>query len=146
ACDTGFRAARSPYVVHLDGDNLLEPTALEKWGWYLESYPEVAFVRGYTVGFGAREHLWKQGCQNDKVLLEANCLKPTSMVRKSVYQAVGGYAEAGHVELMARDFCLRCASLGYWGGTIPEYLDWYRLSQHGPRLDADAGERQRASE
>src|SRR6266852_2104918 len=40
ARNTGFRVARSPYVVQLDSDDLLEPTAVEKWVWYLESYPE----------------------------------------------------------------------------------------------------------
>ena len=54
ARNSGFRAARTPYVVQLDSDDLLEPTAVEKWAWFLESYPEFAFVKGYGVGFGAR--------------------------------------------------------------------------------------------
>jgi glycosyltransferase involved in cell wall biosynthesis/predicted NUDIX family NTP pyrophosphohydrolase len=144
ACNTGFRAAQAPYVVQLNIDDLLEPTALEKWGWYFESYPEFAFVRGYTVGFGARECLWEHGCHSDRASIAANWINSTIMVRKSVYQAVGGYEEADHVEHLAREFWLRCAGCGYWGGTIPEYLGWYRLRQHAPRLDADAGERQRA--
>src|SRR5207244_555805 len=24
------------------------------------------------------------------------------------------------------EFWLRCAAAGYWGGTVPEHLDWYR--------------------
>lgn len=41
ARNTGFREARTNYVVQLDGDDLLEPTAVEKWFWYLESHRDV---------------------------------------------------------------------------------------------------------
>jgi glycosyltransferase involved in cell wall biosynthesis len=44
ARNTGFRAARAPYVVQLDSDDLLEPSAVEKGAWFLESYPEFGFV------------------------------------------------------------------------------------------------------
>ena len=37
--NTAYRAARADYVVQLDTDNMLEPTAIEKWIWLLESYP-----------------------------------------------------------------------------------------------------------
>ena len=30
-----------------------EPTAIEKWLWFLDNHPEYAFVKGYSVGFGS---------------------------------------------------------------------------------------------
>ena len=30
----------------------VESTAIEKWLWFLESYPEYAFVKGFEFGFG----------------------------------------------------------------------------------------------
>ena len=126
ARNTGFQAARTPYVVQLDSDDLLEPTAVEKWLWSLESHPEYAFVKGYTVGFEAQTYLWQKGFHNGEAFLEDNVVAATSLVRTAVHDAVGRYDETFRGGLEDWDFWLRCASHGYWGGTIPEYLDWYR--------------------
>lgn len=121
-----FREARASYVVQLDSDNLLEPTAIEKWLWFLESHPEYAFVKGYSVGFDAREYLWQQGFHNGAAFLEDNLVDATSAQRTALHHAAGGYDETIRHGFEDWDFWLRCASLGYWGGTVPEYLDWYR--------------------
>ncbi len=146
ARNTGFQAAKAPYVVQLDTDNLLEPTAIEKWLWFLESYPEFSFVKGYSVGFGAHQYLWPRGFRDGDVFLEKNVVDATSAIRKAVHEAVGGYDEAIREGLEDWDFWLRCASLGYWGGTIPEYLDWYRRRPaHRDRWPTwDEHDRQRA--
>ena len=134
--NTGYRAARAPYVVQIDSDDLLEPTAIEKWIWLLESYPEFAFVTGYSVGFGAQEYLWERGFHNGGVFLEQNVVDATGAVRRDVHQAVGGYDETIRGGLEDWDFWLHCASEGYWGTTLPEYLDWYRRREnHGDRWD-----------
>ena len=146
ARNTGFRAARTQYVVQLDSDDLLEPTAVEKWLWFLESYPEYAFVRGYSVGFGAQEYLWQKGFHDGPAFLEENLVPPTSMIRTAVHVAVKGYDESIHGGLEDWDFWLRCASQGKWGSTVPEYLDWYRRREtHQDRwANWDGGERQQA--
>ncbi len=126
ARNTGFREAQSRYVVQLDSDDLLEPAAVEKWYWFLESYPEFAFCKGYSVGFGAQEYLWQKGFHNGASFLDENLVESTSMIRQAVHQDVGGYDETNRDGLEDWDFWLRCASSGYWGGTVPEYLDWYR--------------------
>jgi glycosyltransferase involved in cell wall biosynthesis len=146
ARNTGFQAARADIVVQLDSDDLLEPTAVEKWCWFLESNPEYSFVKGHTVQFGDRQHLWQGGFHGGEIFLKANQVNPTSAVRKSVHLAVGGYDEADRGGLMDWDFWLRCASFGYWGATIPEFLDWYRRRQAHTDCwaDFDDGPRQRA--
>ena len=145
ARNLAFRQARAPYVVQLDSDNLLEPTAIEKWLWFLESYPEYSFVKGYSVGFDAHEYLWQQGFHNGQVFLEENLVDATSAQRTAVHHAAGGYDETIRQGFEDWDFWLRCASLGYWGGTVPEYLDWYRRREtHSDRwADWDNAERQR---
>lgn len=146
ARNTGFRQARAAYVVQLDSDDLLEPTAVEKWLWFLESHPEFAFVKGHTVGFGAQEYLWQQGFHDGDAFLDENLVAPTSMIRTAVHQTVGGYDEHNRAGLEDWEFWLRCASQGYWGGTVPEYLDWYRRRPvHSDRwTNWDRGPRQRA--
>jgi hypothetical protein len=134
ARNTGFGGARTQYVVQLDSDDLLEPTAVEKWLWFLESHPELGFGHGYTVGFGAQEYLWTKGFHNGKAFLDENLAEVTGMIRTRVHQAVGGYDEANRDGAEDYDFWLRCAGLGYWGGTIPEHLNWYRRRRsHGDR-------------
>lgn len=146
ARNTGYSAAQAQYIVQLDSDNLLEPTAIEKWLWFLESYPEFSFCKGYSVGFGAEEYLWERGFHNGREFLHENQVDATGMVRKSVHQAVKGYDESIRDGLEDWDFWLRCASVGYWGSTIPEYLDWYRRrSAHSDRWkNWDRGEREQA--
>lgn len=146
ARNTGFKMARSSIVVQLDSDDLLELTAIEKWCWFLESYPEYDFVKGYTVGFGASEYLWQKGFKDGSAFLQSNLVNPTSAVRRTIHQQVGGYDESDRGGLMDWDFWLRCASHGHWGTTIPEYLDWYRRRPTHNDLwpDFDEGKRQLA--
>ncbi|MCS6924965.1 MAG: glycosyltransferase [Candidatus Binatia bacterium] len=146
ARNRGFQEARAPYVAQLDSDNLLEPTAIEKWLWFLESYPEFAFVKGYSVGFGAQEYLWQKGFQDASAFLEYNVVDVTSLIRKTVHATVGGYDETIREGLEDWDFWLRCAAHGFWGATLPEYLDWYRRrTTHTDRWATwDNADRQRA--
>ncbi len=124
--NTGFREARTSYVVQLDSDDLLEPTAIEKWYWFLQAYPEYSFVKGYNVGFGEQEYLWQKGFESVTAFLDENQVAVTGMIRREVHQAVGGYDESNRAGLEDWDFWLKCASQGFWGATIPEFLDWYR--------------------
>ena len=66
--------------------------------------------------------------------LEENLVAATSMIRRAVHDAAGGYDESNRGGLEDWDFWIRCAAAGYWGRTIPEYLDWYRRRPtHGDR-------------
>ena len=129
ARNTGFAAARTPYVVQLDSDDLLEPTTVEKWFWFLESYPEFAFAGSYSVGFEGREYLWPRGFHDGVTALQQNVIDNKCMVRVAVHREVGGYDETIRAGGEDWDFWLRCASLGYWGASVPEYLVWYRCRQ-----------------
>jgi glycosyltransferase involved in cell wall biosynthesis len=146
ARNTGYDAARTPYVLQLDSDDLLEPTAMEKWLWFLESFPDCAFVKGFNVGFDAQQYLWQQGFHDGEAFLERNLVDPTALVRKTVHRDVGGYDETNRDGLEDWDFWLRCADAGHWGHTVPEYLDWYRRRPvHTDRwTNWDNGEREQA--
>lgn len=146
ARNEGFRAARTAYVLQLDSDDLLEPTALEKWLWFLESNREYAMVKGYTVGFGAEEYLWQRGFHSGPEFLDANLVAPTALIRTAAHAAVGGYDGGNRAGLEDWDFWLRIADAGHWGATVPEFLDWYRRrARHVDRwTNWDHGERQSA--
>jgi len=126
ARNKGYREAKAQFVFQLDGDDLIEPTTLEKCLWYLLGHPRCSFVKGFTVGFGSIEYLWTHGFHDGARMLTENMVTATAMVRRSVHEDVGGYRESLLDGLEDWDFWLRCAAKGYWGATIPEYFDWYR--------------------
>jgi glycosyltransferase involved in cell wall biosynthesis/GT2 family glycosyltransferase len=126
ARNAGVSHARSPFVLFLDSDDMLEPTTAEKWLWYLFSHPEHAFVKGFSVGFGVDEYLWRRGVHDGGAILAENVADVTCVIRRSVVQSVGGYDERLRGGLEDWEFWLRCAAAGNWGATIPEYLNWYR--------------------
>ena len=137
ARNSGFAAATTEYVVQLDSDDLLERTAVEKWWWFLITHPQAAFVKGFSIGFGAVEYVWSKGFHHGRSFLEENLVNATSMIRRSAHQAIGGYDETMKAGLEDWDFWLRSASIGNWGTCIPEFLDWYRRrTNHTDRWEA----------
>lgn len=130
ARNTGTKQANTPFVLFLDSDDLLEPTAAEKWYWFLKENPRYSFVKGYTVGFGAYNYLWARGFHQKQYFLRENLVDVTSMIRKEVIDDIGGFDEELRNGFEDWDFWLRCANKGYWGATIPEYLNWYRRREN----------------
>ncbi|MEW6180631.1 MAG: glycosyltransferase [Chloroflexota bacterium] len=127
ARNTGFRHAQTEYVALLDSDDLLEPTAIEKWWWFLQSRPQFGFVASYHVAFEGKNYLWTGGFHDGAQNAERNRVSMMCMIRKSVHQAVGGFDESIRGGLEDWDFWMRCAAQGVWGATVPEFLAWYRL-------------------
>lgn len=126
----GVKEAKSPFVLFLDSDDLLEPTAAEKWYWLLKTNPDYSFVKGYTVGFGAFNYLWVRGFFQRKQFLRENLVDVTSLVRKEVVESVEGFDETLKTGFEDWEFWLKCANSGYWGATIPEYMNWYRRKEN----------------
>lgn len=136
ARNTGFQEARTDYVLLLDSDDLLEPTAAEKWWWFLETHPQFAFVASYHVAFGGLNYLWTGGFHDGVQNTERNRVSMMCMIRKSVHQAVGGFDESIRGGLEDWEFWMRCAAQGIWGATIPEFLAWYRVrGDHSDRWE-----------
>ncbi|MCM2268905.1 MAG: glycosyltransferase family 2 protein, partial [Thermoanaerobaculia bacterium] len=81
ARNTGVAQARAPFVLLLDSDDLLEPTAAETWLWYLESHPAAGFVGGPSVAFGAETDLSQGGFHEGDRFLRVNRARTTSMLR-----------------------------------------------------------------
>ena len=126
ARNTGVSAARTAFVFTLDQDDLLEPTALEKSLWCLATHPEYSFVNGWCVGFGAQSYLWNRGFEREDEFLVENQVSGRTLIRRSVFDVVGGYDESFRDGFEDWDFWLRCADRGLWGVTIPESLEWFR--------------------
>jgi glycosyltransferase involved in cell wall biosynthesis len=136
--NAGVQHARAEYVFFLDADDLLEPTTLEKTTWCLESYPEFSFSKGVTVHFEAEQYYTVGGFESRELFLSQNPITPRALARREVVLAVGGFDEATKWPgLEDWEFWVRSAAHGYWGRTIPEFLDWYRRrADHSQRWPA----------
>lgn len=146
ARNTGYSAARTEFIVQLDSDDQLEPTMVEKLFWFLTSYPEYSFAKGYTVGFGAESYVWVNGFHPNEKFLDSNHADVLAMVRRTVHEDVGGYDEENTDGLEDWEFWVKCAAGGYWGATVHEPLAWYRRrGDHGDRWgNWDGGEKEEA--
>lgn len=126
ARNTGVRSARSEFIFFIDGDDLIEPTTVEKCLLTLVCNPEFAFSHGWSVGFGGQTYLWDKGFHLGPAFLEENLITATGMIRKSVHTQIGGFDETIRGGMEDWEFWLRSAEHTHWGCTIPEYFDWYR--------------------
>lgn len=126
ARNVGARNATSPLVLFLDGDDLLEPTAAEKWYWFLDAHPNAHFVNSYVVGFGAWEYLWTCAVNPSEQFWTQNVAAATAVHRVSSLLSLGGFNEEKAYGLEDYDMWLRYADAGMWGQTLPEPLFWYR--------------------
>lgn len=141
--NVGFQHARCEFVFLLDDDDLMEPTALEKFYWFLLSHPEFAAVNGHSIGFGAKDYLWPHGFERGSALLDSNSATGRAMVRRSAHEKVGGYDGSIRAGMEDWEYWIRLAGSGMWGYTIQEYMDWYRRrDDHADRwADLDGGAR-----
>ncbi|PKO07311.1 MAG: hypothetical protein CVU41_01025 [Chloroflexi bacterium HGW-Chloroflexi-3] len=127
ARNTGIKKSKTELILFIDSDDLLEPTAAEKWFWFIKTHPKVNFVDSYHVAFDGLNYLWTGGLHEGPLNIEKNRISMLCMVRKSVFYSVGGFDEELREGLEDWDFWLKCASHGIWGDTIPEFLAWYRV-------------------
>jgi hypothetical protein len=132
ARNTAFAHARTDFLFLLDDDDLLEPTAVEKTLACLVSHPGLAFANGFHVGFGAQQYVHRRGFHHGAAFLHHNLVVPHVLVRRSAFEAAGGFDESIVDGLEDWDFWLRCADRGLWGMTVPEPLTWYRRRPDHP--------------
>ncbi|MCC6283846.1 MAG: glycosyltransferase [Phycisphaerales bacterium] len=144
ARNRGVREARAEFIFQLDSDDLIEPTTLEKCLIFLRTHPRSAFVKGYSVAFGAKRHSYEKGFHCRAEFLTRNCATITTMIRREAFLAIGGFDESIRAGMEDWDLWLRFADAGFWGETIPEYFDWYRRrASHADQWqDWDDGQRQ----
>lgn len=122
ARNAGVAATSAPLLFFLDSDDLIAPTALEKLAWLLHSDDRPAFATSWTAVFGSEELRWPRGFESRDHFLFQNMATPMTMIRRAVFEAVGGFDEARTYGLEDYELWLRCAAQGFWGRDIPEYL------------------------
>lgn len=133
ARNAGFRAAKGEYVLPLDADDWLEHDAIECLIKALQENPQAAFAFSHMQMEGEGEGvLAKQYNFFEQLFL--NQLPYSLLLRKSVWQAVGGYDESMNKGYEDWEFNIRLGAHGLHGVVVPAPLFHYRISRTGMLL------------
>lgn len=138
-----FDAARSELIMVLDADNHLHPRCLERLADSLGDCTndgDPGFAYSIIERFGRHRGLMGTDTFNRELLSKGNYIDAMAMVRKSVWQRVGGYTRMDVGGWEDYDFWCKCVEAGIDGLFVPEILCRYR--HHGESMlarETDAG-------
>jgi glycosyltransferase involved in cell wall biosynthesis len=126
--NTGFLHSRTKYVFILDADNLLYPRCLESLVDALENC-DASFAYCYLEKFGGVNGLQNIKPWNPSTLGVVNPIDAMVLIRKSIWETVGGYSTNETMRLGWEDYELwfKIARIKGWGVQVPEILAKYRV-------------------
>ena len=130
ARNTGFSHAATDFVVPLDADDLIAPQFLECLYWALYYNKDAAWAYTDTVGFQGQEYVWKRKF-NARRMKKENLLVATAMIRKNVYEEIGGYKVEKWSYNEDWRFWLELLSKHKQPIHVPLELFWYRRLDNG---------------
>lgn len=139
ALNHGLAAAQAPLLARMDADDLMHPKRLRLQHDYLAANPTLALVASQVALFprqlvqaGNREYLrWQNELLSPaqiaaNIYVEAPFAHPSVMLRRSVFQALGGYAEGPFPE--DYELWLRMHQAGLPMAKLPRVLLAWRES------------------
>lgn len=139
ARNTGIRAARAELVMSLDCDDTIEPPFLEEAMAAMAAAPaDIAAVFSHKRLVGAGSGLLERHF-NRFDLLFTNPMPSGLLLRKSAWEAVGGYDETMRDGYEDWEFYLRLMRMGYRAIVIPKPYLLYRVSSGGMLFSQSSG-------
>jgi glycosyltransferase involved in cell wall biosynthesis len=142
ALNRGVAQVKTDYFARLDADDIAKPTRLERQLAFLETHPDVAVVgsrmryiflrcREFSVGASGFRFRPEYGppMKNppywDPVKDGETIPHPSATIRRTAFEAVGGYRNIAPSEDI--DLWLRLRDAGYKLACLPEVLLLYRV-------------------
>jgi glycosyltransferase involved in cell wall biosynthesis len=120
------RHARGAFFCALDADDRLASTWFERALEELDGRPEIAFVSHWLETFGDEHWKWTPVSCELPALLARNTVNGAAIVRRTAFEAVGGYDESMRDGCEDWDFWLRLVEKGFHGVIVPEVFFYYR--------------------
>lgn len=137
ARNVGLAQASGRHVLPLDAADRLAPSFLERTVAILDAEPNVAIVHTGVRLFGAETGAHETGPLTLERQLTTNAAPYAALIRRSVWEAVGGYDE----RLPAFehwDFWLAALERGFGARGLPEPLLHHRSEPMAQTIDAAA--------
>jgi len=141
ARNVGMRAARSPYLLPLDADDLLVEDALRTLRGPLEADPAVGFTYGLMRFFGAWEGILTLPPYDPYRLLYRHNIGSVALLKRELFEDVGGYDPA-FSSYEDWEFWLHALARGWRGKRVETVTLLYR--RHGETMQVSARPHYRA--
>jgi peptidoglycan/xylan/chitin deacetylase (PgdA/CDA1 family)/glycosyltransferase involved in cell wall biosynthesis len=127
ARNLGARQTTSPYLVWLDGDDVLEPRYFETAAARLDADAGLDFVSCALRAFGAASYVWSPSLPTFvDAVATGGVPHASTMLRRRLWDAVGGFdEEIPSFELL--DFWATALEQGFRGIVLDEPLLNYRI-------------------
>lgn len=128
-----LKVAKGKYVARMDADDICLPDRLAQQVEYLESHSEVAVVGGAIIPFDdiseKRPRVPKEHPKAKDMVKDVPFYHPTIMMRKEVYDQLGGYTEAKRtIKGQDADLWFRFYANGYIGYNLQKPVLKYHES------------------
>ena len=134
ARNNALSLARGEYVMFLDADDRLVPTAVERMLERLRHAPsDVGYVYGQMEYFGVKTGLFASHPFDPHKLAKANFVCATTLLRRQVIVDAGGYDDGFSMLREDWELYLRLWSRGYRGEFLQEVILEYRKHK-GPTV------------
>lgn len=91
ARNTGIKNSTGQYIMLLDADNMVLPDFMKEAASILDNSASTAVVYSDAEYFGAKTGKWEVGPFNLQKIMIENYIDACAMVRKSVFEELGGY-------------------------------------------------------
>lgn len=131
ALNTCLKRASGKYIARMDADDISRSDRFQKQWEYLEGHPEIAMV-GTGADLFNTEGCWGQRIppqypEKEDFLMGSPFIHPTIMMRREVYQDLGGYSTESYAERTEDyDLFMRMYAKGYRAVNLQEALLQYR--------------------
>lgn len=145
ARNTGFKAAKGDYIVTIDSDDTVEPTFIEKAILIFKNDSCVGAVSSYVNVFRNKNQItseYKPKGGGIKDFLFDNNSVSFAMIRKKVWEQVGGYDEKMIKGFEDWEFWISITKKGWKVAIIPELLFNYRHKKKSMSTNAKANHRE----
>ncbi len=133
ARNAGINAAQGAWILPLDSDDLLAAGFLTAAARAAAEHPESDMITGSLSHFGAEERPWKEAVYRAETLPEKNDIPCTSLFRRSLWEAVGGYDSSHPWGPEDWHFWLKCRQYGWNPLVLSAPMLHYRLHASGGR-------------
>ncbi len=135
ARNCGAEHASGEYLLFLDADDLIHPEFIASTAKILNAKRSVGFVYTDVQHIGVRNDIWSGGSFSPQRLLYENILTCTSLMRRSVFDEVGGFKEIMDKGYEDWEFWISAVEKGWAGEHLPEPFFYYRKHQKASMLE-----------
>jgi glycosyltransferase involved in cell wall biosynthesis len=127
ARNNALSVATGRYVLFLDADDRLVPTAVEHMLAVLQGQPDtLAYVYGQMRYFGRKEGVFASMPFDGGKLGRANFICASTLIRRDILVSVGGYDDGFRMLREDWELYIRLFTKGYHGRFLPEVVLEYR--------------------